>query len=475
MQTVIRDEVVYSTYTAIADDRGNAITYRELAQKADSLKEYIEKRSLLFFLCDHQMETVEFLYEILYINAVPLLLPEDIDAALLDKLLKIYEPQYLYCKSFRKESKAYRHSIELSDHVLLETGDKKYPIHPDVAVLLSTSGTTGSSKLVKLTYENLYDNAKYGCIHLDIRCGQKGLSPLPIHYAFGFSFCLWHWHCGATMLFTERPVLSREFQDLYRKERVDNFAATPYTYRMLERIQFWDQEKAGSLNFAISSGAYMPEKELTSLVSVLHDKFWIGYGQTECIGIVLATNFDEGDIKIGTVGKAFQNATVLLDQETDEMLIKSKSVCMGYAYGKEDLAGGDVNQGILHTGDVVSIERDGYIYLRGRLKRYVKILGKRVSLDDLSDQLSDRYPNVGFACTGEDDHILIYHTDPGIKADEEIRNLLDQYLKIPAKLIACIYLEEIPRNQAGKIAYDRLNGLGEKDKGKNEREDMEAL
>ncbi len=466
MRTVIRDEILHSTYIAIADDRGNTITYREMAQKAEALKKYIEGRSLIFFLCDHQIETVELLYEILYINVVPLLLPDDMDGELLDKLSKIYEPQYLYCKRSHGACKGYRHGIEMADHVLLETGYKKYPIHPDVALLLSTSGTTGSSKLVRLTYDNLYDNAKYGCIHLGIQCGRKGLSPLPLYYAFGLSFCLWHWHCGATMLFTESPVFSRGFQEFYRKEGVEDLAATPYTYRMLEKIQFWDQEKVGSLNFAISSGAYMPEKELVRLVSVLKDKFWIGYGQTECIGIILATNFDESRLKIGTVGKAFQNAEILTDHETGEMLIKSKSVCMGYANSKEGLAGDDVNQGLLRTGDVVHIDEEGYIYLRGRLKRYVKILGKRVSLDDLADRLIDKYPSVGFACTGEDDHIHIYHTDPVAGADERIRSLLDQHIKIPARLVSCTYLEEIPRSQTGKIAYDRLKGSSERDRTK---------
>lgn len=462
MRTVIRNEVLHSAYIAIKDERGNEITYRELAEKAGGLGQYMEGRSLLFFLCDHQMETVELLYEILYINAVPLLLPEDIDPELLDKLFRLYAPRYLYCKKTREESKVYHHGIELSDHVLLETGNKNFSIHPDIALLLSTSGTTGSSKLVKLTYDNLYDNAKYGCTHLNIRCGQKGASPLPLHYAFGLSFCLWHWYCGATMLLTESPVLSREFQEFYKKEQVNNFAATPYTYRMMEKIQFWDQEKAGFLNFAISSGAYMAEKELTSLVSALKDKFWIGYGQTECFGIVLATNFKKDEIKIGTVGKAFQNAEVLLDKETDEMLIKSKSVCMGYADCQEDLADSELDQGILHTGDVAYIDEEGYIYLRGRLKRFVKILGKRVSLDDLADHLSNKYPNVEFACIGTDDHILIYHTDPEKDASEKIQTLLDQHMKIPSRFISCIYLDEIPRNQAGKIAYDRLKGTKER-------------
>ena len=79
MRTVIRDEVLLSDNTAIADDQGNKRSYRELSEGAEDLRLCVEKRSLLFLLCDHQTETAEFIYEILYIHAVPLLLPGEID------------------------------------------------------------------------------------------------------------------------------------------------------------------------------------------------------------------------------------------------------------------------------------------------------------------------------------------------------------------------------------------------------------
>ncbi|MCI8822504.1 MAG: AMP-binding protein [Lachnospiraceae bacterium] len=457
MRTVIRDEVLLSDNTAIADDQGNKRSYRELSEGAEDLRLCVEKRSLLFLLCDHQTETAEFIYEILYIHAVPLLLPGEIDEELLEQLMQIYQPGYLYCQNSRKTAGTERRVKEWKNHTLWKTGAPEVSIHPDVALLLSTSGTTGSSKLVKLTYDNLYDNAAYGCRHLQIEVGQKGLSPLPLHYAFGLSFCLWHWHCGATVLLTEESVFGRGFQEFYMKEKAVNFAATPYTYRMLQKIRFWDQEKAAFLNFAISSGAQITEQEHLELVSVLKEKFWVGYGQTECIGIVLAASFDERHVRTGTVGRAFDNAEVTMDPKTGEMLIRSRSVCMGYAVSREDLETGDVNHGILHTGDVVKIE-DGYIYLQGRLKRFVKILGKRVSLDDIGNYLENKYQNAEFACTGTDDHIEIYHTDPGSCAEEEIRELLYRNMKIPAEFITCFCLEKMPRNSSGKIAYAGLGG-----------------
>lgn len=463
MKMITKEGILESDYIAIADDHENKISYKELLKKAADIGSCTEDRSLIFLLCDHQIETAEFLFEVLYLNRVPLLLPEDIEEDLLKHLFDVYQPQYLYCRKSRKTKNTKCNVMEWSEHILWKTGTSQCEIHPDVALLLSTSGTTGSSKLVKLTYDNLYNNAEYGCMHLNIRSGQKSLSPLPLHYAFGVSFCLWHWHCGATVLVTEESVLSRGFHDFYMKERVNNFAATPYTYHMLQKIQFWNKEKVGFLNFAISSGAQMAENEQIALVSVMNDKFWLGYGQTECIGIVLASNFEKYNIRAGTVGKAFKNAEVMLDPDTGEMLIKSKSVCMGYASCRKDLADRDVNHGILHTGDVARIE-NGYIYLQGRLKRYVKILDKRVSLDDIGNYLENKYSDVEFACTGEDGHICIYHTDTRKDVEDEIKTLLNRCMKIPGRFISCFYLEKIPRSSSGKVAYAGLKSVEIKEK-----------
>lgn len=464
MNIIVRREVLQSEYTAIADDKGNKVTYKELADQAEKLSASIEERSLVFILCDHQTETAEFLYEVLYLNRVPLLLSSDIDMELFQNLITVYKPQYIYCKKQNQITERYYHEIEMEHHVLLKTDSIRYEIHPDVALLLSTSGTTGGAKLVKLSYDNLYNNSEFACRHLGIQNGQKGLSPLPINYTYGFAFCLWHWHCGASILLTEENVIGREFEKFYKKEKVNNFAAIPYTYQMLQRVQFWDSEKTEYLHFAMSGGAQMSDNDQVSLISILKDKFWIGYGQTECTCIISAMNFENHNIKLGSIGRAFDNMEVIVDSETQEMLIKSKSVCMGYATYSRELAAGDMNQGLLHTGDTVYIDEEGCIYLKGRLKRFIKILGKRVSLDDIGNYLANKYPDVDFACIGTDNELSIFYTSLEAGLKEEIKMLLEQSMKVPSKFISCLYIKKLPRNSAGKIAYTKLEEIRNGDK-----------
>lgn len=456
MKRIVRDEVLQSEQIAIVDDRGRKATYRQLAERAKKLSAYMEERSLIFILCDKQMETVEFLYEVIYLNRIPLLLQADIQEELLAYLISIYRPQYIYCRKGHAMARRYSEEIALETHMLAATGFPRYPFHPDVALLLSTSGTTGSSKLAKISYENLYNNAEYACMHLGMKSGQKGISPLPINYTYGIAFCFWHWHCGAALLVTEEPVIGKKFREFFKREGANNFAATPYTFRMLDKVKFWESEILNTLHFAMSGGAQMSESDQVYMISVLKEKFWIGYGQTECTCIISAMNFDEDNIKLGSIGKAFDNMKVILDVETNELCIKSKSVCMGYANDMEDMKDGDGNHGMLRTGDVAYIDEDGCIFLRGRLTRYIKILGKRTSLDDIEKYLANNFPDIECACTGKDDHITIFCKKGEEWLKKEMLSTLALGLKIPAQFISFRYMEKIPRNEAGKITYAEM-------------------
>lgn len=459
MRTVVREEILLSDLTAIADDKGNRATYKELAEKAEGIGKYIEERSLILILCDHQMETLEFIYMMLYLNRVPLLLASDINEEMLEHLTAVYKPQYIYCSHKENIHGRYHHELGLKNHVLVETNRTGYETHPELALLLSTSGTTGSAKLVRLSYANLYDNAKQVCLHLGIKRGQKGLSPLPFYHVYGLTFCIQHWHCGATVLVTEELAIGRKFHDFYIRERANNFAATPYTYHMLQKIRFWDQEKLNYLHCALCAGAQIPKEEHKELVSIMQEKFWNMYGTTESTAIVLGIHFNENSMKLGSIGKAVGNVKTDVEHGTNELVIKSKSVCMGYAEHGSQLAEGDINHGILHTGDVVCVDEDGCFYITGRLKRFVKILDRRISLDDIESYLNNKYADIDFACIGKDDRIFLFYTEMENMSDKEVSSLLDRSMKIPSRFVSFMHLKSLPRNETGKTDYRRLEGM----------------
>ncbi len=466
MKTIIKKEILCADFIAIADDKGNKITYKALMNEAEVLAKYMEERSIVFILCDHHIETVKFLYEVFCINRIPLLLSSDINEELLIKLIENYRPNYVYCKkAYKIRNNNFQKKLEWNEHILFKTGTEKLAVSSDLALLMSTSGTTGSAKLVKLSYNNLSDNVKYASQKLSVKSGQKGISPLPLNHIYGLDFCFWHWYCGATLMLTEESILSNKFQEFYDKEKINNFAATPYIYKILNKIQFWDSVKIDNLHFAMSAGEQMSKEDQEKLVSIMDSKFWISYGQTECSYMITAMNFEKENIKLGSVGQALDNINIIIDDKSSELIVKSESVCMGYAECIAQLAEGDANHGIIHTGDQVYIDNDGCVYLRGRLTRYVKILGKRVCLNDIERYLEDKYRNLEVACVGIDNHITIFYTKNESTLEKEIPILLDRVMRIPHKFISCVYLEYIPRSDAGKIRYAKLEEISNERKG----------
>lgn len=465
MNRVVRDDVLFSDRIALRDDCGKQMSYLELYRESEILTCCMKARSLVFVLCDHKLETLAFLYETITQNRVPLLLGRDINREFLDKLIQLYQPSYIYCSKEHDLVKEYLVVLEKEFHALLKVNEETISVHPDVAVLISTSGTTGSPKFVKLSYANLFFAAKGAGEHFHIQSGMKGITLLPIQSVYGFSVFLWHWHCGATMLLTEHSVISRQFRELFESEAIEHFAGVSFTYQMLERVQFWNKRICKNLHWAMSGGSQMSEIQQEKMISVLGDKFWIAYGQTESTSAFAGTNFSSNAIKWKTVGKPFENATLCISEYTGELIVEGPCVCMGYALCAADLVKEDVNQGVLYTGDVAHIDEDGDIFLKGRLKRFVKILSKRISLDEVEVFLNNRYPNDTFACCGVDDRIEVYYTVQGKEMfskemfSKEIKGLLEQMMKIPAKFVHCYPISEVPRNKTGKIQYSELEGL----------------
>lgn len=451
----IRKEVILSNNVAIRDDKKKEITYKELYYESEQIADLIEERSLVFVLCDHHIETLAFIYEVILQNRVPLLLSGDISQEFLERYIGLFRPSYIYCSSLHKIKEGYDCLLEMKAHVLLSTKEEKIELHSDLALLLCTSGTTGSPKLVKLSYENLYNSFKYVGSYFDISQEQVGISASPINFIFGIGVCFLHWHCGATILTTEYPIFSLEFNQFFTSERVNNFAAVPFIYQTLNRIGFWNNEKLGNLHWAMTGGAQMSETEIKNMISILGDKFWMVYGQTECVGTVLGINYKKEESKISSIGRPLEHIDISLDNKTDELVIHTKAVCMGYATCAEELKLGDVNHGIWHTGDVAYIDEDGYFYLKGRIARFIKILGNRISLDEIERYLKEKYNEIEFACIGVDDKIEIYHSGD-IKRNKEITILLSEIFKIPEKFVSCYIISEIPRTESGKIQYVKL-------------------
>lgn len=441
---------------AIKDAYGNEFSYSYLEKLAEEYRRFIKPRSLVMILCDYEMDTVAFYYCMLANQAVPMLLDVRLDAGMQRRLVQQYQPQYIWKPADGK----CRALLQKGRHILAEGNSRGVGMHSDLALLLSTSGSTGSPKFVRLSYDNLIANAKAISAHVGLRTDDTAITTLPFHYCYGLSVMHTHWYMGAAVCVTEWPLTSEKFWDFLEKSKATNFAAVPYQYEILNRIGFANRE-FHSLRFVTQGGGKLSEKLQDFYGRMMMGKgirFYILYGQTEGTTVLSGIPCDRVLEKRGSVGIALSGirAEILPAKEggAGELVFYGSSVSMGYAEDINDLIKGDENRGILYTGDLAYMDEEQYIYLNGRKRRFVKMLGNRISMDELENILCMRYPGREIVCSGVDNHIIIFYK--GEIDEKALITYCEKKCQIKKNMIEVKRLEKIPRNSYGKVIYSEL-------------------
>ena len=176
-------------HLALVDDRGQTLRWGELTDRVQKLAETIPPRTLVFIFCKNQCDTIIGYLACLKQNAVALMLDSELNDAMVKSLIDTYHPSYLW----REEHGTFR---------LHATGLTPFQLHDDLALLMTTSGSTGSSKLVRLSQRNLESNATSIANYLAIDSKERGLASLPLNYVYGLSIVNSHLKAGATLLLT---------------------------------------------------------------------------------------------------------------------------------------------------------------------------------------------------------------------------------------------------------------------------------
>ncbi|MGH3858520.1 AMP-binding protein [Actinokineospora sp.] len=276
----------------------------------------------------------------------------------------------------------------------VRAGDGVEP-HPDLAVLLPTSGSTGNPKLVRLSRAAVRANAEAIADVLGIDADEIAPTTLPLHYSYGLSVLNSHLVRGATVVVEPTGVMGRPFWQAVEEYKITSLAGVPYHYEMLRRLRF-DPAKYPSLRTLTQAGG----KLRTDLVAEFNDKMvaaggrmFVMYGQTEAAPRMATVPAERLAEKIGSAGPALPGGTFSVRTDdgaettepgvTGEVLYRGPNVMMGYAETAAELAEGDQVGGLLATGDLGHLDDEGFLFITGRLKRIGKVFGNRVNLDDL--------------------------------------------------------------------------------------------
>ncbi len=457
------DFTQFAEHTSLIEESGKEVSYSQLQTIADGIARNIKPQSLVFCLCTNTVPSIAG-YVAFIQNGFPVLL---LDAKksddLLQRLLDIYSPNYIW----RPTTSTHGKSLYAYDNYSLYAySDEKVPIHPDLSLLLTTSGSTGSPKLVRLTENNITSNAESIIEYLDITSEERAVTSLPMYYSFGMSVINSHLHCGATLLLTDKTVIQGEFWKFVKEQQATSIAGVPYTYEMLRRLRFFRMDLP-HLKTMIQAGGKLNAnivKEYAENAQKTGKRFFVMYGQTEAGPRISYLPFNIAEQKPSSIGIAIPGGHLsIYDSDgknisepyvDGELIYEGPNVCMGYAEKREELAEGDSNHGILHTGDVAKFDEDGFFYITGRMKRFVKIWGNRCNLDSIEQLLKPICADC--ACTGDDEKIQVYITDKSLSTDRILQHLSE---KTGLNLLAFTvrFINEIPRSKSGKIQYSTLS------------------
>ncbi len=452
---------------AVITDIGRIFSYKEINVFSDSIYNAIQHRCLVFCICQNTIGSLCGYISFIANKIVPLMLDSTIDRELLEGLVNTYRPEYLWLPDDRINEFS-KGQIIFSKHnyslVKLESSNY-YLVHDDLALLLTTSGSTGSPKLVRLSYDNIEANATSIAEYLSIDENERPITTLPMSYSFGLSIINSHFLKGATLLLTSKSLMEKEFWNFLKTQKATSMSGVPYTYEILKKLRFFRMELS-SLNTLTQAGGKLNNelnKEFSEFCMQANKRFFVMYGQTEATARMSYLPHQYSLSKLGSMGIAIPGGEFsLIDEKGSaiegpeiigELVYKGKNVSMGYAECGDDLKKEDENKGILYTGDIAKRDSDNFYYIVGRKKRFIKIYGNRVNLDETERLLKNFISDC--ACIGHDDHMVIYITDKNRLA--ETRNYISGKTGINQMAFSVRHIDAIPKNSSGKTIYAKLN------------------
>ena len=460
---------------ALIGETGATITYRDLVSLSDETERLTGGtggRSLVMFICRNTPGALAGYITLINLGYPVLPVSAELPAEMRKALMNAYRPGFLLlpgelCPAFpaMTEIRTFR------DYALLRTNyGEQTPVHPELGLLITTSGSTGSAKFVRLSRDNLRFNASAIASYLQLSPSDRTVTCLPLQYTYGISMlhaCLLR---GAATVVTQNGVMDPEFWDLVDAEAVTCFHGVPNTYELLHRIGLFEDDFP-SLRMLTQAGGKL-SRELQAYYAGYAAKngkrFVIMYGQSEATAAITWLPPEDALRKPGSAGMVIPGGKLrITDAEGNpagagvqgELCYEGPNVAMGYAQGAEDLALGDEMHGVLRTGDIAEIDGEGYVYITGRLKRYIKMAGHRVSLDEVDSMIMDEL-NIPSFSVGTDDHLTVFVTD------DRYRDIITSFIR--GKILTAhagfrvLTVPAFPTNEGGKILYAALQAEAEK-------------
>ncbi|MDN3295848.1 AMP-binding protein [Streptomyces ficellus] len=443
-----RHLAAFGDRTALLTHDGE-VSYRELAARvADTARRLGDGRRLVLLAGAHTVDALVTYLAALCAGHPVLLVPGDNPGAL-GSLTAAYDPDVVAAADQQGTWTIHE-----------RRAGSAHTLHEDLALLLSTSGSTGSPKLVRLSHDNLQANAGAIAAYLGIRADDRAVTTLPMHYCYGLSVINSHLLSGAGLVLTDLSVADACFWDLFRETRGTSFAGVPYTFDLLDRVGFADMDLP-HLRYVTQAGGRLAADRVAHYAALGRRRGWdlfVMYGQTEATARMAYLPPERATSHPHAIGIPVPGGSFRLqphpdwpEPDTGELVYSGPNVMLGYAEDPADLALGRT-LGELHTGDIGRRTPDGLYEVVGRVSRFAKILGLRVDPERVESTLAGH--GITAYCAGADDRLVVAVL--GGTDATRVRRLVARDCGLPPRSVHVRIMAELPRLPSGKPDYRAL-------------------
>lgn len=451
----------YKNNVALYTKDNEIIKYSQILRDIEIFKKYFKTKKIIIILAENSYEFIAAYISAIRNNQLIILVNPNINDNDLINLNKKYSPEYLFCNKKKNIPKNYKKILDFKNFILLKNyKKKKYSINQNLSCLLSTSGTTGDSKFVKISIHNLLYNSKGISNFLKITSIDKSITTMPPFYSYALSIINTHLMNGAKIILNDYSLIDRRFWNLYKKFKPNNLNGVPYNYEILDKIKFHDM-KLKNLRYITQAGGKLNKELKEKFIKTCVDKkisFFVMYGQTEAsprISIMPWELLKKFPDSVGVPlpgGKIMIKNKIKTNKKVEgEIIYQGKNVFWGYSKSFKDLNYGNKNKNILKTGDLGYLDKNGLLYVTGRKKRILKIFGVRISLDQVENELNKN--NFKCICTGNDKKLIIYLQKNKDVDIDKFKALVNKITNLMPKFFEIFFVKEFKRSKIGKIIY----------------------
>ncbi len=446
-------------------EKNKKIYYSELFQDIEKLKDYLKPRSLLLMICDNSYYSILVYLTSIKYKIVPILIDKNIDDQFLQEFIKIYEPDYVFGRNVQmlNENK-FRKVKNYEDYHLYESKYQTKKLSDDLALIIPTSGSTGSSKFVMLSYKNLNSNTNSITSYLKLNKLDQSIFSLPFNYSYGLSILNTHISNGASLILEHSSPTQKEFWDTFKKhKKITNFSSVPLVFEFIKKFKI-NIFNFKNLKFCTVAGGHLGmenQKYFHNQFLRKKIRFYIMYGQTEASPRISYVRLSELKNNYGSIGRPISGGKFELinqrmyssnkNHNVGELVYSGDNVFIGYCENKNDL--NKVSKiKKLKTGDLAYKKNNNY-YIIGRIKRIVKCSGIRINLDDLEKKLNFEFNDI--ILIGNDNNIVILTRKISQKLN--IKQYMINKVKINPFFFKIVSIKKFPKLESGKIDYKLLS------------------